>query len=271
MWYGHADAVGRISPTGEVTEYRLPTPNALAGWITKGNDGAMWFLERLGNNVGRIDAQGRIREYPIPTPASLPQGLLVGPDHAIWFTEQNGNKIARLNDDGSITEHTVPTPGAGPLGLVVGPDHVVWFTKRLADNVGRMTLDGSFTEYPLNPGAFPQRIVVVTTAPCGSPRIASTGSGASPPTARLTEYALPAGTGPIGITNGPDQALWFVEFRTNAIARMTLDGTVTDQISIPTPNADALQIAPGPRRTLWFTEGFGDSNRIGCLLPWSHE
>jgi hypothetical protein len=46
-------------------------------------------------------------------------------------------------------------------------------------------------------------------------------AGASPP--RIEEYVLPtSGSSPLGITVGPDRALWFVEYGGNNVGRMTL-------------------------------------------------
>ena len=40
---------------------QIPTPKSQPSGITLGPDGALWFVERLGNRVGRIS------EYPLFT------------------------------------------------------------------------------------------------------------------------------------------------------------------------------------------------------------
>lgn len=78
----------------------------------------------------------------------------------------------------------------------------------------------------------------------------------------VTEFNLAAGSGPYGITSGPDGALWFTETVTNKIGRITTDGTVTE-FSIPTPNSNPESITTGSDGALWFTEN--SSSKIGRL------
>jgi streptogramin lyase len=70
---------------------------------------------------------------------------------------------------------------------------------------------------------------------------------------RITEYALPSGSGPIGIAAGPDGNLWFSEERTNKVGKITTAGTVTEY-SLPA-ESDPYGIAAGPAKEndLWFT------------------
>ena len=77
----------------------------------------------------------------------------------------------------------------------------------------------------------------------------------------------------MGITAGPDKALWFVAANGNYIGRMNLAGQVTHSYAIPTTQSGALQITVGPDRALWFTEGFppdGSRNALGRVQPFRH-
>jgi streptogramin lyase len=71
----------------------------------------------------------------------------------------------------------------------------------------------------------------------------------------ITEYALSAGSNPLGITLGPDGALWFTEYGpTNKIGRITLVGAITE-FPIPAgPTPLAYGITTGPDGNLWFVE-----------------
>jgi len=46
--------IGRITPSGAVTEYPIPTSGAAADLLTVGPDGAIWFAEQFGNKIGRL-------------------------------------------------------------------------------------------------------------------------------------------------------------------------------------------------------------------------
>ena len=50
----------------------------------------------------------------------------------------------------------------------------------------------------------------------------------------ITEFPLPTGGSPSGITAGPDGNLWFTEFNGNKIGRITPGGTTTG-FSAPNP------------------------------------
>ena len=110
--------------------------------------------------------------------------------------------------------------------------------------------------------------------------------------------------GPANIVTGPDKALWFTEFNTGKIGRITTNGKITElSVKSPTEGPDGIcvapdgttiafttynastiglikggkivsetavggnptSIAPGPGHSLWFTEY--SANKIGRLKP----
>src|SRR5689334_10280839 len=81
----------------------------------------------------------------------------------------------------------------------------------------------------------------------------------------IFEFPVPtAGSGPVGITAGPDGNLWFTENATNQVGRITPSGSV-QEFPIPTSGSDPAGITVGPDGNLWFTEFFGD--KIGRITP----
>lgn len=99
---GATNAIARLTPSGALTEFALPTTNAGPNAITLGNDGAIWFTERTASKIARITVNGVITEYPTPTPNADPYGIAslpgeCAPGHGdIWFTEVGANKIGRI-------------------------------------------------------------------------------------------------------------------------------------------------------------------------------
>ena len=102
-------AIGKITPSGQITQYKLPTtPLAakqtdIATDIISGPDGNLWFNLATNNFavgptpsafVGRITPSGAISVYPIPhakdTQAALvaegAESMVSGPDGRVWFT-----------------------------------------------------------------------------------------------------------------------------------------------------------------------------------------
>jgi sugar lactone lactonase YvrE len=197
-------AIGRITPTGSITEYPLRKADSDPGGIAVGPDGNMWFTETTwhsgrrgrvftGSAIGRITPAGRITEYPLPAAGSDPGGITTGPDGNLWFTESEGNgKIGRITPAGRITEYPLPThpsypEGGSPSSIVAGPDGNVWFTEVIGNKIGRIT-----------------------------------------PAGVITEYHTPTGIShPAGIVAGPDGNLWFTEQLGSAIGRITPTATPT--------------------------------------------
>jgi streptogramin lyase len=70
----------------------------------------------------------------------------------------------------------------------------------------------------------------------------------------ITEFVLPAGSNPYGITAGPDGNVWFTEQGLNPkIGRITPTGTI-DEFSLPQLNTPPGEIVAGPDGNLWFTQ-----------------
>src|SRR3984893_18015967 len=71
----------------------------------------------------------------------------------------------------------------------------------------------------------------------------------------ITEFNI--GGGPDFITAGPDGNLWFTEYDSNRIGRMTPLGVVTEFRVGITDGARPFGITAGPDGNLWFTEYLG--------------
>jgi streptogramin lyase len=112
LWFTEqvANKIGRMTTTGDLTEFPLPPGRGPMG-ICAGPDGNVWFTEYNGARIGRITKNGSVTEYPLPPNATFPYGIAVGSDGNIWFTERGVNKIGRLqvfipgdtNDDGDVS------------------------------------------------------------------------------------------------------------------------------------------------------------------------
>ena len=214
--YNSADELGRVEPTGRVTEFPLPARKSSsygARSITVGPDGALWFTDPLGNTVGRITTGGEISQFSLPTPGSRPNAIVAGADGNLWFTEGAAGKIGRITTTGSITEFAL-RPGRRPTGITVGPEGDLWFAQNARAAIGRITTAGSIRRFPLpDPKSRPRALAV-----------------------------------------GADGNLWFTEGRANRIGRITTAGKIT-QFRVPAPFGSGA-IATGPSGEIWFTAGY---------------
>jgi streptogramin lyase len=268
LWFTEVNSakIGRITPTGAITEFPVPISSSAPYGITRGPDGNLWFTELGGNKIGRITPTGALTEFAVPTADSRPNQITAGPDGNLWFTELNGNKVGRITPAGTITEFAVPTTNSGLNGITAGPDGNLWFTEVNTNKVGKITSAGAVTEF------------TVPTASSGSYRItagpdgnlwfteyAGNKVGRITPAGAITEFPVPtAGSSPYGITAGPDGNLWFTEAVGNKLGRIAPAGAITE-FAVPTPNSYSLGITAGPDSNLWFTESA--VNKIGQLRP----
>jgi streptogramin lyase len=226
VWFtaGQGNYIGRFNPDGTgLVRFALPHADSAPRIIAMGADGNVWFSEHNGNRIGRMTQQGVLTEFPIPTPGSQPRAIALGADGNLWFGEFAAGKIGRITPAGVITEFIIPTPDSGPRALAAGPDGNIWFSEFRAGKIGRIT-----------------------------------------PRGEITEFSLPrANSGPGDITAGADGAMWFVELSGTMdgmqpdgarLGRITMDGRVTE-FEMPAKSPSPINIAVGPDRNIWFTQG----------------
>lgn len=260
-------------PQVVVTEYDLPTPNALPGGLVVGGDGAIWFHETGANRIGRITTGGQVTEYPIPTAESTEprQGFVgVAPDGAVWFTQSAADRLGRIGMDGRVSEVRVPTYNSSPLGVAAGPDGAMWFPQWASGKVGRVAPDGTVSEI-----ALPEHLA----RPVG-PAVATDGAlwfrvrdlkAAAWTLLRMTtdgKYTLfPVGLGPedkpivpLRMTAAGDGAMWFAGSNASVIGRVTADGQIS---FFPAPGMNPVSVVVGPDGAVWFT-GY-NSHEIGRM------
>jgi len=81
----------------------------------------------------------------------------------------------------------------------------------------------------------------------------------------ISEFPTASGSRPLAIAAGRDGALWFTEIGANKIGRMTTDGFLTGEWTVPTPGSQPDGIAIAADGSVWFAEVIG--NKIGRLRP----
>jgi hypothetical protein len=137
LWFTEASwsrpAIGRITPAGSITEYRLDVPaDVYPSEMVVGPDHNLWFTAPQGKfpqpNIGRITPAGVVSFLALPTRGAA-SDLASGPDGNIWFTDPNGNTIGRLSPSGATRLFSLPRRNAQPSEITVGRDGRLWFTE----------------------------------------------------------------------------------------------------------------------------------------------
>ena len=156
MWFTETgpggNAIGRITPSGTVTEFQLPTPGENPRIITAGPDGNLWFTLYGSSEIGRITPAGVITEFALNcgtcTGITLgsPYGITTGVDGNLWFTMIGSNDLGLITPDGSQAyEDTGLSTGIGTTEIVSAPDGTMWFVAPAIDTILRVNVFGGYS------------------------------------------------------------------------------------------------------------------------------
>ena len=235
-----------------------------------------FYTAQMSNRIGLIEwGAGKFTEWNIPTDGSMPWGIAIGPEiftdtgTFVWFTESVASKIGRLNPvTGEFVEWTTLTASSEPHDIAVDKARLtVWFTEFTANKIGKL--------------------------------VYVSGVGW-----RMTEYPVPAGTGPNhivvdndgivwftaspnyvgrfnpfkgeftmytvpsspnGITIDKDGFVWFTSIGTWSICRLNWWKNETVRWPVPTSGCSPAQLLVDQDYNVWFTE-FA-SAKIGKFVP----
>ncbi len=247
----YEDAISKVTPSGAVTKYKLPSPFCGPNYITPGptSENALWFTDVCGEAIGKITTSGSTTAYRVPSGATLRE-ITAGQDGNLWFTMETAGKIGKITTSGTISEYSLPT-GSHPYGITPGPskEGALWFTDRATSKVGKITTSGTITEYELPKGSEPAGIIA---GPDGNLWFAEEDGkiGKITTTGTISEYSV-TGSSPLNITTGPEGDLWFTA-GTSKIGRITTSGTSSEY---PLPaGSDPAGITAGPDSAVWLAE-----------------
>ncbi|HKV84905.1 MAG TPA: hypothetical protein VJN88_10130, partial [Ktedonobacterales bacterium] len=156
MWFSeqYTNKIGRISPSGSVTEFNDPSANGFPTSITAGPDGNLWFSDKDG--IGKMTPSGGTTLYPFSTRALCLSG---GPGGKVWFTDSNGN-VDSITSGGQIT--TVATGVAGGC-ITTDSDGNLWF---VGNGIERISSSGAAKSYPIS--GTTDMLQYLTAAPDGN-------------------------------------------------------------------------------------------------------
>jgi virginiamycin B lyase len=210
LWFLETDGnrVGRITLSGEITEFPLPTPDAHAQAITAGPDGNLWLTEGYPNKIARVTTQGVFTEFQLPA-GTFPSGITAGPGGTVWFTEYYKDSIGRINVDGSgFQDYKINTPDgfmAGLESIAQGSDGNLYFNEWLGRRIGRITPAGDVAQYDLPASLYqPHR---VTLGADGNIWFSAGSVGSITPAGEVTSYPGPRPGFNIGAA--ADGSIWF--------------------------------------------------------------
>jgi virginiamycin B lyase len=244
-----ANKIGRLTPSGNITEYPIPTAgsNPTGIWNGSASSHLVWFTESAANNIASIDVgTGAVVEYPIPTPNSDP--VSIAQDFGggkMWFVEHAANKVGVITSAGKITEIDIPTPGSGAGDITAVEDGNVWITEPSVGKIARVNVRTN--------------VITEFTVPYSGSQPTSITQG------DIINHGYDGNGDPI--IGEKDDQVWFTDAATNSISGYDYNsGAFDTPIQIPTGAAGAGAISYGADNNVWFVEK--SANKVGVYhLP----
>ena len=278
MWFSESFAsyIGKIDPSGTVTEYPLTAGRSSYG-LAIGPDGNMWFTEDTFSGaptnrytVSKITPSGTLTENVAILP-QYAQELVYGPDGNLWVADTA--YVSRVTPLGGVTNYAVPVNSGGPSvrSLTVGQDGNIWFADYGQDKFGKININGSgIIEYsPVTAGSGTFRIARGSDGNLWISEYAVDKIGRFSPftPGSVTEFPLPASHSPLGIGAGPDGTMWFNTWAPggNTVGTMTTAGAILNETVLPTTDgAPDAMFGGNDDGKMWFVER--SSGKIARVL-----
>jgi len=271
MWFTefYADAIGRITTDGAITEFPLPSGNDIEG-IAAGADGNLWFSEPGENKIGRMTPTGSVTAFPINGGNPSPRGITAGPDGNLWYVEYYTSFIGRVTPSGKITRFQIPDADSSPWDIATGPDGDLWFTESANNKIGRFdprTLrfkpslvapTGSSTPWGIM--LAPDNHIWFTERTADQIAVVING--------KISEFHIPQPESyPEKLVAGADGDLWFTEGQSAGIGRLDpTTGKFRPVIVLPSGSIPT-GIVSGPDHNIYFTVAkYYDQNQIGRVV-----
>ena len=266
LWFTEqtgGNAIGKITPSGVITEFPVPTASAQPHGITVGSDGNLWFTEPAAASIGRITTAGVITEFPLVA-GSEPDGIVTGSDGNLWVTDPGLETIDVFSTAGAILHHYAVAAGDEVDAVVLGPDSNVWFTENNDASISRIDTTGTVTKF-----STPDVNSYLAVGSEGniwftSAAVGHTGGNINPTTGTVTP--VPSLTSEFALTKGPGNNLWADSGRGTAIDEISTAGTVVASYPFPAGYTGSYlpDLTAGPDGKVWFLTSGG---QVGVFDP----
>ncbi len=182
---------------------------------------------------GAQAATGDVTSFPIATANSAPEGLALDAAGNMWVAMSGVDRVGKVTPAGAITTLEIPngSANAGAHAFALGSDSRMWLTEKLGNRIGVFNVENN----------------------------------------QYQSFDIPtANSQPMGITTGPDGAIWFTQFASSKIGRITKNGAITE-FSLPA-DSGPTSLVTGPDGALWITLQTGNAiarmTTSGVLTPY---
>ena len=264
--------IGRITPAGEITEFRVDGCQCFLNDIVQGPNNIL-YITTNSNLLVSITTAGKVQPF-IETPFSVGDSLARRGDN-LWINDFNTGSIWRYNiPNGVFTEFLT---GGTPAGRRRRRKGIVWFTGTDANGdgqIGRLNpRNGRLTSTPVT-GSSPGHMAIATDGKVWFTDRFNHRVGYLDPSNRnqVTDFpTLTPEAGPQDIAAANDGSMWFAQATVGNVARITPDGTITEagRTVKDDPNSgleSAFGITVFPEdQSVWYTKPA--DNMVAHLTP----
>jgi virginiamycin B lyase len=221
LWFAESgvDRIGRITPSGVITEFHTPTADSNPTGMALGADGDIWFGESGTGGIGKIAPNGKITEFSLLSyTINYGDSIAEGPDGNIWFLANDSSyngAIGSISPIGKLQFLPLDYDGSS----IASADGALWVAD--GNSIDRVTTDGTTTNFPLPDSNYNYvgSLRVGTDGNLYFPLSGDASFGKITSAGDITEYPLPnSGTDADGNTidiadlvQAPDGRFWFVD------------------------------------------------------------
>jgi len=246
--------IGRITPTGAVTEFPVECNGCIITDIARGPGDTLYFTSNDASLGSISTAEGtagqQLASVPLPNSNALGGNLAVhGND--VWITDFNNDSLWRYNiTSGQFTQFLVPEPA----DVAVDSLGRVWFTAPLDGDIDRLDpATGAVTSTDAG-GLIPRELAVAADGQVWfTARFTPQGVGRLNPNTNphvVTTFPL-TNVGPEGIAASPDGSMWFTQTTKGNIASINNAGVITEAKTVK--GSEPFGITVAPNGDPWYT------------------
>lgn len=147
--YTSSSLIGRVTPSGQITEFTTKLVPGTIVAMTTGADGNLWFVKNGfgGPAIGRVDpatGNSTLFNTGLTGAFTLFGGIAAAGDGNVWFTDYSDGLIGRITPSGVISVFGGVLPNIQLNAITAGPKigglDTLWVTDPTAKSIAKVTL-----------------------------------------------------------------------------------------------------------------------------------
>ncbi|MGB6985429.1 MAG: hypothetical protein WBD74_05550, partial [Candidatus Aquilonibacter sp.] len=141
MWFTEANPgndIARITASGTISEYLIPTSNADLQGIVSDGVSAVWAAEYNASKIIKSPISGPFVENGLLFGGGNPVQMMNRGDNTVWYTDQTGGHLGYINVVYGTAGETTVASGSQPFGIAEGTDGNIYYTEFGSNKIGRL-------------------------------------------------------------------------------------------------------------------------------------